>query len=184
MADEAIDVALALADAFERAHLSYAIGGAIAYGIWGIPRYTKDADVNVFVDDIARVIEIAASCGVRIDPADAARHAPDGMIVGWRGDIRADLFLPSIDFSFEAERRRVRATIEGRPVWVLSAECITVFKLLFFRGKDIVDLERLIGIQGKRLDVAWIRAQIVDMAGADDVRVKRWDELVAEHGEK
>ena len=43
-----------------------------------------------------------------------------------------------------------------------------LFKLLFFRGKDIVDLERLVATQQDRLDHAYVRRWIVEMMGEED----------------
>ena len=51
-------------------------------------------------------------------------------------------------------------------------------KLLFFRGKDLVDLERLVAVQGAKLDSGYVRRHLVEMMGEDDVRVAKWDELV------
>lgn len=62
--------------------------------------------------------------------------------------------------------------------WKRVALC--VFKLLFFRSKDVVDLERLINRQGKSLDVAAVRRHIVEMMSETDPRVARWDDLVRE----
>jgi hypothetical protein len=62
-------------------------------------------------------------------------------------------------------------------VWFLSAEALCVFKLLFFRGKDVVDLERLIAVQGKAVDGGYVRARLVEMMGPDDPRVATWDRL-------
>jgi hypothetical protein len=53
-----------------------------------------------------------------------------------------------------------------------------VFKLLFARSKDFADLERLVSVQGERLDHAYIRRWIVEMMGEDDDRVTRWDHIV------
>jgi hypothetical protein len=40
--DDPLTAALLLADALEKHRISYAIGGALAYGLWGIPRATID----------------------------------------------------------------------------------------------------------------------------------------------
>ncbi len=96
----------------------------------------------------------------------------------WAG-FRLDVFTPSIDFAWEAERTRQRHLIGDVGVWFLSAEAVCVFKLLFFRSKDVVDLERLIAVYGDRLDGAYVRARIVEMMGADDPRVATWDQLLA-----
>jgi hypothetical protein len=43
--------------------------------------------------------------------------------------------------------------------------------------RDIVDLERLVEVQGGGLDAAYVRRAIVDMLGEDDERVGRWDAI-------
>jgi hypothetical protein len=48
--NDPLEAGLALAAAFEAAGISYALDGALAYGIWGIPRATLDVDINIFVD--------------------------------------------------------------------------------------------------------------------------------------
>lgn len=65
-----------------------------------------------------------------------------------------------------------------RSVWVLSAESIAVFKMMFYRPKDIVDLERLLAVRGPALDAAYVRVQLIDMVGGDDERIITWDRLV------
>jgi hypothetical protein len=104
------------------------------------------------------------------------------MFVGrWEG-MRIDVFLPSIPFALEAARTRKKLTdADGWSGWFLSAEALAVFKLLFFRGKDLVDLERLVAVRDE-LDHAYVRSWIADMMGADDERVRRWDAIVARFG--
>jgi hypothetical protein len=114
--------------------------------------------------------------------AARAAAAREGLIVLRWGDYRLDVFTPSIDFSWEAARTRVRHRIGNAGVWFLSAEALCVFKLLFFRGKDVVDLERLIAVQGAALDAAYVRRHVVTMLGDDDPRVVTWDRLWSEHG--
>lgn len=175
-----LEAGLALARTFEAAGISYALGGALAYGIWGIPRATLDVDINLFVDDdqLVSVAEALASLGISADPAHLEHESlTKGMCVVRYGPYRIDLFTPSIPFSREAERTRRQIDIEGRQAYFLSAEALAVFKLLFFRPKDLVDLERLVEVQGPTLDVAYVRKELAAMMGEDDVRVRRWDEL-------
>jgi hypothetical protein len=178
----AAEAAQRIADALEQAGIPYAIGGALALAVSGVPRGTADVDVNVFLpeDQVQRVIELLASLGVEIDEQAALAQADrDGMFIGRWDGMRIDVFLPSIPFAHEAEKTRMRVTdSDGWSGWFLSAEALTVFKLLFFRGKDLVDLERLVAVAGTLLDHAYVRRWIVDMMGEDDPRVARWDELV------
>jgi hypothetical protein len=176
-----LDAGLEIAGALDRAGIPYALGGALAYGLWGVPRATVDVDVNVFVEDdgLPAVVTTLRELGVEIELAQArSESAATGMIVAHWDLFRIDIFTPSIAFAWEAMRTRVRHTIDERTAWFLSAEAIAVFKLLFFRAKDLVDLERLVAVQGPRLDGAYVRAQIVGMMGEDDERVARWDALV------
>jgi hypothetical protein len=46
---DAFDGGVRIASALARAGISYALGGALAYGQYGIPRATNDVDVNVFI---------------------------------------------------------------------------------------------------------------------------------------
>jgi hypothetical protein len=181
---DAFEAGIRVARTLEEHGISYALGGALAYGQYGIPRATNDVDVNVFVEPpaLSSVFDALRSLGITIDEA-AARGAADreGLIVLRFGDYRLDVFTPSIAFSWEAERTRVRHVVEGSGVWFLSAEALCVFKLLFFRGKDIVDLERLVAVQGAAIDAAYVRAQIANMLGESDARVAAWDRLWREH---
>jgi hypothetical protein len=180
-----LDAALAVAEVFEARGISYAVGGALAFGLWGVPRSTVDVDFNVFVrpDDLGGVIAALESLGIVVD-GDAARRASevDGMFSVRMGRFRVDLFSASIDFAWEAERRRVKRKVEGRDLWFLSAESLAVFKLLFFRMKDVADLQRLIAVQGSRLDTDFVRTAVAGMLGEDDERIREWDALVRAHG--
>ena len=183
---DAADAGLRIAAGLERAGLPYALGGALALGAHGVPRGTLDVDVNLFVPE-ARLPEGTAclrALGIEVDEAAArARARIDGMFVGTWAGIRIDVFVPSIPFSDEAERTRVRLTDPGRTsVWFLSAEALAVFKLLFFRRKDLADLERLLAVQGPALDHGCVRTWIADMMGEDDERTRAWGRLVEESG--
>ena len=176
-----LDAGLLLAAAFEGQSIPYALGGALAFGLWAVPRATVDVDVNVFVEgeDLDRVLAVLADAGLELDPHHAKQdNAERGMFVARFGAYRIDVFTPSIEFAWEAMRHRVRKEIDGQPVWFLSAESLAIFKLLFFRPKDIVDLQRLIAVQGERLDTSYIRRHLVELMGEEDERVSKWDELL------
>lgn len=177
-----LDVALTLGACLDRARIPYAIGGALALSYWAVPRATANVDLNLFLpeDQLPALCAALKSIGLALD-ADEARQASEasGLIVThWHG-IRVDLFTPSIEFAWEAFRTRVRVTVAGEAVWLLSAEALAVFKLMFFRTKDIADLQRLLGIRGERLDAAYVHARIAEIMGETDERTLRWDALVA-----
>lgn len=177
----ALDNALAIARELEARGVSYAIGGALAIGVWSNPRATNDVDLNVFVDDtqLDVVFEALESAGAVFDREQARRASSnDGMFIAHLHHMRIDLFTPSIEFSVEAEQTARRVISRGREYVFLSAEAIALFKLMYFRGKDRVDLERLIPAYPP-LDRDYIRTHLVEWFGADDERVRFWDAQVA-----
>ena len=179
IAETAKRIALAL----ETAGVEYAIGGALALGIHGALRATRDVDVNVFCE-LARLpaaLKVLAGAGVTVNEEAALREATsEGWFSGWLGAVRVDVFVPSIDFSWEAARRRVQRSFAGATLWFLSAESLCIFKLLIFRTKDLADLEQL--VLTTPLDTAWVKETIASMMGADDPRVAAWERIASRSG--
>jgi hypothetical protein len=176
------EVARQLADALESAHIPYAIGGALAYAYWGVARGTHDVDLNLFISParMAEALDVLTQAGLIIDTSAALESAETrGDARGYVGDVPVDLFVNSIPFHEEAARRAVAVSLFDKPICVLSAEDIAVLKLLFFRGKDMVDVERLLALQGANLDRVYIRYWLVDAMGEEDERVDAWDRLCA-----
>ncbi|MBC7170998.1 MAG: hypothetical protein H5U40_01140 [Polyangiaceae bacterium] len=179
MSLDPLDAALVATAALEGASIPCAIGGALALGVWGVPRATLDVDLNVFVDGerLDRAIDVLVAAGLAIETEAArAAAAADGWFSAKLSGIRVDVFVPSIPFSYEAARTRRLVCLEGRDVPFLSMEALAVFKMLFFRPKDLIDLERLLALQPD-LDRRYVRAHLVDMVGETDARIPRWDEL-------
>lgn len=173
-----------VASALETAGVPYAIGGAIALTMHGFPRATRDVDVNVFCEPSELPTTLAAlqRAGLALDAQRAsAEAAAEGWFTAWDGAIRIDVFVPSIAFSWEAMGSRVQLPFLGQSIWFLSAEALSVFKLLFFRTKDLADLEQLV-LTSKSLNRSAVRAKIADLMGEDDERTRAWDSIVARFG--
>lgn len=170
-----------LADALEAAGVPYAIGGALALGVWGFPRATNDVDLNLFVevDRLGPALEILRRAGCVVDEAQALACARErGDFTVRAGMTRVDVFVPSVPL-YDAARTRIRAApLEGRPAWFLSPEDLIVFKMLFFRTKDILDIERLVAFAGADLDRGYVRRWLLDLVGEDDDRVGRWERIL------
>jgi hypothetical protein len=178
-------VAVEIIEALQRAKISCAIGGAIAFGFWGGARATTGADMNAFVEpdryeELLSVLERAGCAGDRARALEQARGGDT--IVLWKDDGRVDVFVPTIPFYKDAEKNVRVVPLLGRQVPVLGPEATCVFKLLFFRSKDLLDLENLVALQKGQLDHGWVRRWIVEMLGEADERVAKWDEIVRTHG--
>lgn len=179
-----VDAIEALIDALEKSSLDYAFGGAIALSAWAEPRATTDIDLNLWIDGdgLIPAIRSLEPAGVSVDASSARGQIESrGMFVGRIHGYRLDVFVPSIPFYAEALQRRRRLRILDRETWVLSPECLAVFKLLFFRAKDLVDLERMVMIQGAALDRSFVRRSVASMMGESDERMRAWDEIVSRH---
>lgn len=177
-----VELAVLVSRALGNAAVPHAIGGAIAYGFWGNPRGTGDLDVNIFleVDGAEPALIALERMGLALDRARvvaSARERGDARV--FYDDIPVDLFFLSIPLHESARERTVEVVLLGQAMPILSAEDLVVFKLLFFRGKDVVDIERILALQRGRLDRSYIRRWLVDCVGEDDVRVKRLDEMLA-----
>ena len=129
--------------------IEYAIGGAIALGVWGAPRATNDVDLSVFATDFERVADAFERIGLRFDRADAARGVQRiGFFKGVLGHVPVDVFMSGHPHFFEMQRRRRRVTdVDGTHLYFISPEDVCITKLLFGRDKDIADLERLFAAQ-------------------------------------
>ena len=176
-----IDVACRLADALERQGLPYAIGGALAYGYWGVPRGTLDVDVNIFVtsDDVDAVLDALGSMGCEIDAEDSRRRAAErGDLEAWLGEVRIDVFLSSIPAHQLARERIERVTLGDRKrTPILSAEDIVFFKLLFWRSKDKPDIESILAARLDGFDIEYVKRGLSDALPEDDLRIAWLDEV-------
>ena len=169
----ALTVARRIADRFDEAGISYGIGGALALAAWGSPRATKDVDLSVFVPqaDLPRVFDALERAGVIVDRDEATRGvARIGLFTAQAGRMRVDLFLSEHPHFLEMEKRRQAIPdSSGRSLWFISAEDLTVMKLIYGRDKDIIDLERLFAVR-PQLDVVYVRHWLDQMVPAGDRR--------------
>jgi hypothetical protein len=182
--ESAAEVARALADALQRQALPYAIGGAIALGYYAVPRATVDVDVNVFIapaSELERVLAVLAQVGFVPNeslPALRKRAIEEGQFRGAVRGLRVDVFVPAIPYYEELARRTREVTLLGRPATILGPEDLVVLKMMFFRRKDLADVEALLREQGAALDRGFVRETLVELVGAEDERVSTFDTIV------
>jgi hypothetical protein len=179
----AVAVAAQLAKELESRRQQYAIGGAIALSYWGAPRGTVDVDLTLYLppEQPAECIGLLQDIGCQFSGAEArASLGEHGFCRATFAGLRVDVFLPIAPFYEAARLRRKRLELGNQPVMVWDAESLTVFKLMFFRRKDLADIEQILRAQGPRFDRAWVREQLAGMYGARDPRLSAWDDLVRE----
>jgi hypothetical protein len=187
---DATVVAGELASQLEARGQDYALGGAIALGYWASPRGTVDVDLTVYLpaDRPTECIALLEDLGCEFRAAEAAQSLREHGFCSVRyAAMRLDVFLPSIPFYEAARARRKRFELAGRSIMVWDAETLAVFKMMFFRRKDLADVEQILRTQGSQFDHPWVREQLAAMYGARDPRLSAWDDLAREtpaHGRK
>jgi hypothetical protein len=182
-APNAAAVALALAERLDARAQDYALGGAIALGYWGLPRSTVDVDVTLYLppDRPSECVWLLQEIGCKFAASKALESLRvDGFCRVTYAGLDVDVFLPIVPFYEAARARRKSVPLGDRPIVIWDAETLTVFKMMFFRRKDLADVEQILRTQGASLDRAWVRQRLAEMYGTLDPRLSEWDSLVRE----
>jgi hypothetical protein len=179
---DAASVAAELAGKLDAMGVDYAVGDAIALGFWSEPRGTLDVDVTLLLpeSEYRSAVDILQQAGCDVARRKALESIEENGLcrVSLHG-VTVDVFLPTLSFFDQAHDRRVRVTIDGKPLFVWTAEVVAVLKMMFFRGQDLVDVEKMMRFQGSGFDRNWVRERLVEIFGLRDPRIPAWDELVA-----
>jgi hypothetical protein len=170
---------VALHEAFEKAALPHAFGGALALA-WCTQRArgTIDIDINVFVSaDQAETVLESLPGEIAAEPRQERALRRDGQLRLWWDDTPVDLFLSTTDFHGHAATRIRWERFAGTSVPFLSCNDLAVFKAFFNRTRDWADLEEMHA--AGTLDVGRVIAVLVQYLGADDERISHLKRLAA-----
>jgi hypothetical protein len=174
-----IERLIAVHDALDQARLPHAIGGAIALGYCiQEPRGTRDLDVNIFVTR-ARADDVFAALpdGITVTLANVEQVQRDGQTRLMWDDMPVDIFLNVLPFHDEVATGVRSVVLAGRTIPVLDCSALTVFKAMFDRGKDWVDIEAM--VEHGSIDVGKTAGRIADLDGPDSRRAQRLQDLAA-----
>ncbi len=156
----------------DRAKIEHSVGGALALAQYTIdPRLTNDIDLNVVSDNPARLLD-ALPDDVVIHDGALEELERDGQIrLWWRDpDTPLDLFTPQHEYHQRVNDRSIPADYGGVLIPTLTATDLMVFKMLFDRPKDWVDIASLLEAGAGRPDEA---ARIVQELLGDDDRIDK-----------
>jgi len=171
---------LRVARALREAGVPHAFGGAIAYNYYGEPRLTHDLDVNIFLpaSGAGEILSVLGAVGVPCPADGVQRIERDEQIrIHW-DQVPLDLFFASVPFLAEAGRRTRMVPFPPDELSILSAEDLTVCKVLFNREKDWKDIRNIVMIQADALDTDYIGRWLVEMLGDVDERLARFRALI------
>jgi hypothetical protein len=154
----------------------------LALGYWAAPRGTVDADLTVYLPadqpEVCTSLLQEIGCDFRTTDATISLTDHGFCRVDYRG-FQLDVFVPIIPFYELARTRRREVPLDHQRIMIWDAETLCVFKMMFFRLKDLADVEAILQVQGPQLDRQWVHDQILAIYGPRDPRVSRWAELVA-----
>ena len=167
-----VDRVLAVCSALDARQVPWALGGALALAYaTEEPRGTRDIDINVFVSATeAPAVFAALPEGVQHSAADVKSARRDQQVRLMWDDTPLDVFFAAEPFHFDVQHRCQVVPFAGRLIRVLCAEDLAVFKAMFDRGKDWVDIATMVESNAIDLDVAADRLQTLL---GDDPRVAR-----------
>ena len=172
-----VEKVIALSDALTAAEVAHAFGGAIALAYCTEdPRGTRDVDVNAFVPaGAAGPVLAALPSGVLVPAGTEDVIARDGQVRLWWDDTPVDLFLDYAPLHAQAARGSRDVPFADRQIRVLGPVELVLFKALFDRPKDWVDIATV--VDAGAVDQDRVREGLVVLVGSDDPRIARWDAL-------
>ncbi len=172
-----VDKVLAVTTGLSTAGIPHAFGGAIALAYCTEdPRGTRDIHVNAFVP-AARPQPVLAALpkGVRVPDGTAEVVAAEGQVRLWWDDTPLDLFLDYAALHAQAARAARMVPFAAHQIPVLGPVELVLFKALFDRPKDWVDIATV--VEADAVDRRKVRRGLVRLLGGDDPRVERWNAL-------
>lgn len=179
--DPSLDERVVLvAQALSGANLPFAFGGALALAYYAEPRATIDIDVNVFVgvEKVARLLAVLGPLDIKVD-GDVSRKLRDEGQGRLRWDrYLLDVFLSTHRFHEMCADRIRRVPFGDREIPILSAEDLLIFKLLFDRPKDWIDIEQILFAQAGEFDIGYVDLWLAELIDDGDPRRSRFDQAI------
>ena len=189
VADPDAGVRRAIADleaALDEAGAPHMLIGGLAVILRGVVRQTDDVDATVWAEGVdlkqlIRILKRHRIAGRIPDLESFARahqvlqliHRPSGTPI--------DLSLAWLPFEKAALKRAERIVIDEKAVTVAVAEDLIIYKSVAWRDRDRADIERLLLIHGRALDLGNIRKVVAQFAEAleEPERLANLDSLIA-----
>jgi hypothetical protein len=145
-----VDELHAVAAALTRAGIAYAVCGGVAVTVYGATRSTKDIDIVIAREDLARVLDVVRPLGyafvalpMEFDVGTPKeRHVQRVSKIEGSEHLLLDLLLTEAAFATALDDRVELHLPEG-PLAVVSLPTLLQMKRLAGRPQDVADLEKL-----------------------------------------
>ena len=133
--------------ALDSAGVDYALIGALAVAVWGVPRATKDIDLLVRREDLPRARAAVRDCGFNLEALPL--EFKDGTEVQRVSKVDPSGNLMTVDFMIvdpnleQAWASRIILPFGDRRVSVVSRDALIGMKARAARPQDVMDIQNL-----------------------------------------
>jgi hypothetical protein len=174
-----------VAEALSRLPARGMLIGGIAVIARGVARTTRDVDATVSSDGV-RLEEILPvfeeqGLGPRIDDALGFALANQVLLLRHEASgVDVDVSIAWLPFELEAIRASDSLVLAGVDVPVARAEDLVIYKSVAWRPQDQQDVERLLTLHARGMDLARVTRIVAELAAAIDEpeRLKALEEII------
>ena len=150
----------------ESAGIPYAVCGSLSSSLHGHPRATNDADIIIAptkeqLNKLLKSLEVGYYVSVEA-AFEAMRHRSTFNVIdnelGWKADL---IFRKDSPHQLSEFNRRIKATLMGIDLWILTPEDVILSKLDWYKGSgsdlQFRDAFGVIKLQWDKLDWDYLR---------------------------
>jgi uncharacterized nucleotidyltransferase DUF6036 len=185
-ADAALLAALdACASVFRKVGRPAMIIGGIAVIARGVPRQTVDIDATIWAEglEVDAILPTLAAEGLIPRTADAVSFARERHVLLLRHQPTGtplELILAYLPFEQSALERAEVVDFGGVSIPAATPEDLIIYKAVAWRDRDRSDIERLLALHGRSIDLERVRGVLREFASALDEpeRVDQFEALV------
>ena len=146
--------------ALNRANVPYAVIGATALGVRGLPRFTADLDVVVAREDAFAALTALDDAGFAADPAIEPDAEPEAVYVMRHGNGSVDVLIASAEPESTVIAEAKRAAVFGIDAPVASLEHLVLMYLYSNQPRHLGDLARI--VVETRVDLALVERYLAE----------------------
>ncbi len=175
-----------LLTALQQAGAPHMIIGGLAAIARGVVRHTDDADATVWAPDVdvSSLLDALARNGIvgRISDVKAfAAQSQVLLLVHKASGVPMDVTLAWLPFEREALGRAETVAVGGLELPMASAQDLVVYKTIAWRDRDKHDVEALLRLHRKKIDIAYVRDRVREFAEAieEHERIHELDAVIA-----
>ena len=174
---------LEIVQALDRHGIRYALIGGLATSYRSRPRFTQDIDLMLEIPQVTLpgLLDDLHARGFTFEMEPTIRRwIREHMVVISFRNVRVDWLKPLIDCYKHVLENATTESWLGAKIQVASPESLILTKLIAFRTQDQLDIENLLEANRGLLDLELIRREWQTVGESDDIRMKRFGEMLTQ----